>query len=143
MVTFKDLRKRINNPIIEQQSKPLFQRLRNKRFWFWDEDRHRQARIVSFQDCCFNHIIGLPRKEGIEKPIFDYQKLLYDNLMIPSALLLRSKNIQAAKDRNVSVTVLTPMNETAKKIAKDIEDQSINIQIEISNHRHVLLLHFL
>jgi hypothetical protein len=63
--------------------------------------------------------------------------------MIPSALLLRSKNIQAAKDRNVSVTVLTPMNETAKKIAKDIEDQSINIQIEISNHRHVLLLHFL
>jgi hypothetical protein len=22
-------------------------------------------------ECCFNHIIGLPRKDGIEKPLFD------------------------------------------------------------------------
>jgi hypothetical protein len=34
-------------------------------------------------DCCFNHIIGLPRKDGIEKSIFDYEKLLYDSLLIP------------------------------------------------------------
>lgn len=35
-------------------------------------------------DCCFNHIIGLPLKEMIVKPIFDYQKLLYDSLLIPN-----------------------------------------------------------
>ena len=34
-------------------------------------------------DCCFNHIIGLPRKDGIEKSIFDYEKLLYDSLLLP------------------------------------------------------------
>ena len=31
----------------------------------------------------FNHIIGLPKKDGTEKPIFDYQKILYDALLIP------------------------------------------------------------
>ena len=31
--------------------------------------------------CCFNHIIGLPKKEVVEKPIFDYEKLLYDSLL--------------------------------------------------------------
>ena len=30
----------------------------------------------------FQHTIGLPRKELEEKPIFDYQKLLYDNLLV-------------------------------------------------------------
>ena len=29
----------------------------------------------------FNHIIGLPTKGRIEKPIFDYEKLLYDSLL--------------------------------------------------------------
>jgi hypothetical protein len=27
--------------------------------------------------CCFNYICGLPAKQGTEKPIFDYDKLLY------------------------------------------------------------------
>jgi hypothetical protein len=31
--------------------------------------------------CCFNHIIGLPIKGRIEKPLFDYEKLLYDSLL--------------------------------------------------------------
>jgi hypothetical protein len=31
--------------------------------------------------CCFNHIVGLPQKDGEEYPIFDYEKLLYDALM--------------------------------------------------------------
>ena len=30
--------------------------------------------------CCFNHIVGLPTKNGIEKPLFDYQKLIFDSL---------------------------------------------------------------
>ena len=32
-------------------------------------------------DCCFNHIIGLPTKEGEEKPIFDYENILYYALL--------------------------------------------------------------
>ena len=30
-----------------------------------------------------DNCIGLPRKDGIEKSIFDYEKLLYDSLVIP------------------------------------------------------------
>ena len=33
-------------------------------------------------DCCFNHIIDLPTKEGIEKAMFDYEKLLYDSIFL-------------------------------------------------------------
>jgi len=39
--------------------------------------------IATMGDCCFNHIVGLPTKNGVEKPMFDYQKLLYDSSMIP------------------------------------------------------------
>ena len=34
------------------------------------------------EDCCFNHIIGLPTKEGTAKPIFDFGRILYDDLLI-------------------------------------------------------------
>lgn len=37
--------------------------------------------------------------------------------------------VEVANSRNVSVTVLTPMDEVVKKIAKDLEKQSANIQI--------------
>jgi two-component system, OmpR family, sensor histidine kinase VicK len=37
--------------------------------------------------------------------------------------------IEAAKSRNVTVTILTPMNEAVKITAKDLETQSTNIQI--------------
>jgi hypothetical protein len=38
---------------------------------------------TSEQKESFNHIIGLPTKEGLEKPIFDYQELLYKALLSP------------------------------------------------------------
>jgi len=33
-------------------------------------------------NCCFNHIVGLTRKGKKEFPLFDYEKLLYDSLLI-------------------------------------------------------------
>jgi hypothetical protein len=36
--------------------------------WIWDPKQHRQEDIKTKGDCCFNHIIGFPRKDGIEKP---------------------------------------------------------------------------
>ena len=62
----------------DTQSSPeqsqLLHRLRDKPFWIWDRKGHKQADIKTKGDCCFNHIIGLPRKNGIEKSIFDYEK---------------------------------------------------------------------
>jgi terminase large subunit-like protein len=81
-VTFKDLQK-----LLQSQSGPeqlqLLHRLRDKSFWIWDQSKHKQEDIKIKGDSCFNHIIGLPRKDGIEKSIFDYEKLLYDSLLIP------------------------------------------------------------
>ena len=61
----------------------LLQRLRDKPFWYWDPKQHKQEDIKTKGDCCFNHITGLPTKDGIEKSIFDYEKLLYGSLLIP------------------------------------------------------------
>src|SRR5919109_2395901 len=59
----------------------LFSRLRDKPFWIWDKDEHKQADIDSNGDCCFNHIIGLPIKAGTERPLYpSYQKLVTDIL---------------------------------------------------------------
>jgi late competence protein required for DNA uptake (superfamily II DNA/RNA helicase) len=56
--------------------------LHNKPFWIWDTQEHKQEDIKTNGDCCFNHIIGLPTKENSEKPMFDYEKLLYDSLLV-------------------------------------------------------------
>jgi hypothetical protein len=49
----------------------------------WDQTIHKQRDIKTKGDCCFNHIKGSPRKDGIEKSIFNYEKVLYDSLLIP------------------------------------------------------------
>jgi hypothetical protein len=81
-VTFKELQKLVQSQSSLEQPQ-LLQRLRGKPFWIWDQQQHKQEDIKTKGDCCFNHIIGLPTKEGKEKPLFDYQKLLYDSLLIP------------------------------------------------------------
>jgi hypothetical protein len=33
-------------------------------------------------DCCFNHIIGLPQKDGNDKPFYDYEQMIFDFLVV-------------------------------------------------------------
>jgi hypothetical protein len=84
-VTFKDLQKLVES---QPSSEPnqLLKRLKGKSFWYWDQNRHKEKDRISKGDCCFNHVVGLPRKDGTEKPIFDYEKLLYNALVIPGYL---------------------------------------------------------
>jgi hypothetical protein len=79
-MTFKDLQKLVQSESSAEQNQ-LLQRLRDKPFWIWDQRQHKQEDIKTKGDCCFNHIIGLPLKGKIEKPLFDYEKLLYDSLL--------------------------------------------------------------
>ena len=78
-MTFKDLKKRVS--LKATQKYRLYERLGNKSFWIWGIENHKQEDIKNKGNCCFNHIIGLPTKERVEKPIFDYQKILYDALL--------------------------------------------------------------
>ena len=81
-MTFKELSKRINNNSndMPQQQTKLFDICKDKPFWIWDSEQHKQEDIRTKGECCFNHIIGLPTKNREEKPLFDYEKLLYDSL---------------------------------------------------------------
>jgi hypothetical protein len=79
-VTFKDLKKRITLEVPQQQYK-LFDRLRNKSFWIWNIQEHKQQDMRINGDCCFNHIIDLPHKDGVDKPLYDYQQIIFDSLV--------------------------------------------------------------
>ena len=68
-MTFKDVQK------VMQSQSPLFSDVFDQRtlnrlrvhgrgaFWYWDKKAHKERDMASKGDCCFNHIIGLPRKE--------------------------------------------------------------------------------
>jgi hypothetical protein len=53
---------------------------KDKPFWIWDATMHKVQDIKTKGNCCFNHIIGLPQKNGVEKPLFDYEKTIFDSL---------------------------------------------------------------
>jgi hypothetical protein len=80
VLTFKDLKKRVSLELPQQQSK-LFQRVQNKPFWIWNIEEHKEEDIKTDGDCCFNHMIGLPTKGRIEKPMYEHERLLYDSLL--------------------------------------------------------------
>jgi len=80
-VTFKDLKKRVSITQEAEQRYSLFDRLKDRPFWIWDIEEHREEDNRTTGDCCFNHIIGLPKKNGKEFPMFDYQKIIYDALL--------------------------------------------------------------
>ena len=74
-MTFKDLQKLVQSQSGSKESQPL-QTLRDKPFWIWDPSKHKQEDIKTKGDYCFNHIVGLPKKENQEKPMFEYERLL-------------------------------------------------------------------
>ena len=80
-MTFKDLQKLVQSHSNTEQNE-LFERLRDKPFWIWNKEEHKQADTKTKGDCCFNHIIGLPTKDNIQRPMYDYEKLLYDKLFV-------------------------------------------------------------
>ena len=75
-MTFKDLKKRITAAINNRTQS--FDKLQNKPFGSGTLKSTRWKMSGQKENARFNHIIGLPTKEGLEKPIFDYQELLHE-----------------------------------------------------------------
>jgi hypothetical protein len=70
---------------------------------YLQEHKHKDVRTKG--DCCFNHIIGLPTKEGTQKPIYDYQELLYDHLQIQDTNQnFKQKDLWVKKATGLGVT---------------------------------------
>jgi hypothetical protein len=82
-LTFKELKKIVSiNQNLQQQNK-FFEKLRTKLFWIWNSEEYRQEDISTSGDCCFNHVIGLPQKNSVDKPLYDYEKII--GLMVAAA----------------------------------------------------------
>jgi hypothetical protein len=64
----------------EESSSSSFLVLKDKPFWIWDKQEHLRLAEETDGNCCFNHIIGLPVKDKIEFPLFDYEQLLFNQL---------------------------------------------------------------
>ena len=69
----------------------------------WDKAEHLRLARESSEHCCFNHIVGLPVKDKIEHPIYDYEKMLYDALMIPGKYF-QDKHLWVKKATELGVT---------------------------------------
>jgi hypothetical protein len=80
-LTFKDLKKRVSLETTLKQQSELSEILKDKPFWIWNVEEHKQEDIKTNGDCCFNHIIGLPQKDGNDKPLYDYEKIIFDSLV--------------------------------------------------------------
>jgi hypothetical protein len=73
--------------IDESRKQAFFNSLKGKSFWVWgppenpeDPHNHIAADIETKGDCCFNHMIGLPVKNGSERPLYSYQYLIQKTL---------------------------------------------------------------
>ena len=92
-MTFKDLQKLIgsqsdfnHSSSSNPQEQSLLAKPRDKPLWIWNSSLHKDKGRIRGGNCCFNHIIGLPRKDGVLKPFFDYEKMLYMALLEPGYL---------------------------------------------------------
>jgi hypothetical protein len=80
VIVFKDLHKLASYSQKENTTKKLFQKLQGKPFWIWNIGEHKLEDVRTNGDCCFNHIIGLPQKDGLDKPLYDYEGIIFDAL---------------------------------------------------------------
>ena len=53
----------------------------DKPFWIWDSEEHLRLVKEPNEHCCFNYIVGLPVKDKVEHPVYDYAKILFDSLL--------------------------------------------------------------
>ena len=66
-------------------------------FWIWDKEEHGQQAQATNGNCCIQHVLGLPIKNGKAFPIFDFQKQIFDYLE-------EYQNIWIKKARGIGVT---------------------------------------
>ena len=57
-----------------------------------NSEEHKRQDVRTNGDCCFNHIIGLPQRNGVDKPFYDYKKIIFDSL-IASPIDTKNGNI--------------------------------------------------
>ena len=70
----------MHSDIQRLKKRVCLERLLNKPFWIWNREQRKLKDIRTHGDCCFNHIIGLPLKDGNDKPLYEYEQIIFDSL---------------------------------------------------------------
>ena len=78
---FKGLKKIVSSEATTQQQSKLLEVCKDKPFWIGNIDEHKQEDVRTNGRCCFNHIIGLPQKDGNDKPLYDYEQIIFHSLV--------------------------------------------------------------
>lgn len=98
--SFEDRAKRLGiSRVLNDEQQVYFSKFRNLQFWLWDVEGHQNAHSATGGNCCFNHSIGLPRKNGKAHPIYAYQYEIINALK-------QHKLIAITKARGVGVSEL-------------------------------------
>jgi hypothetical protein len=103
-LTFKDLKKRVSLQASTRQQQIKLTELYNKPFWIWNIGKHKQEDIKTNGNCCFNHIIGLPQKDGNDKPLYDYEKILFDSLVTQPGNTHSNKHLWIKKATGLGIS---------------------------------------
>ena len=105
-MVLKELERFVKEEDQQQEDNPKMQQLikdcHNLPFFKFDQfqyriitrEQHHITQFLKYSDynyslggqkyCCFNHIIGLPTKNGIPKPLYDYQQFILKSLFEPA-----------------------------------------------------------
>jgi hypothetical protein len=90
----------------KQESSFNFSDLNDKPFWIWDKQEHLRLATETNEHCCFNHIVGLPVKDKVEHPIYDYEKILFDSHLLNPKNDFKNKHLWVKKATGLGVTEL-------------------------------------
>jgi hypothetical protein len=85
IILFRDLKKFVDKEVQQLQTVEQFAAFRGLPFWMWNKEEHRKAYAANDGHCCFNHVLGLPQKDGIDKPLYDYEQLIFESLEIQNS----------------------------------------------------------
>jgi hypothetical protein len=97
------------NNNIDTNNNNLIDRFKGLDFWIWDKDKHEKEfdRILAQSyskacadkvACCFNHAIGLPVKNDISHPIYQWQHEIFDALQRHKLIaILKARGIGASE----------------------------------------------
>lgn len=85
------------DPSIFARGKDSMSTFLDKPFWIWDDFIHKNEYLNSSGHCCFNHILSLPIKGGIQYPFFHFQSLIFN-------VLEQNQNVWIKKARGIGLT---------------------------------------
>ena len=85
------------NPSSALPGKDILSTFLDMPFWIWEPCLHRNQYTMEDGYCCFNHMLSLPRKDGVSYPLFRFQKIIFD-------VLEQNPNVWIKKARGLGLT---------------------------------------